>query len=94
MSPTTRRRETEITFLRLVPGDTFVHRLWAGTKLIVAAEFALTASASPTWFSLGVLAGLVVLGLLVASIPLGAFPHRSVERSRERRGHIGREIRE
>ena len=74
MSAQTRRRDTEITFLRLVPGDTFVHRLWAGTKLILAAELALTASASPTWFSLGVLAALVLLGLIVASIPLGAFP--------------------
>jgi len=69
-----RRRESEITFLRLVPGDSFVHRLWAGTKLILAAEFALTASLSPSWFTLGVLAGLVLLGLVVAHIPLGAFP--------------------
>jgi energy-coupling factor transporter transmembrane protein EcfT len=69
-----RRRDSEITFLRLVPGDSFVHRLWAGTKLVVAAELALTASVSPTWLSLGVLAGLVVVGLLVARIPLGAFP--------------------
>lgn len=69
-----RGRDPEITFLRLVPGDSFVHRLWAGTKLIVAAEFALTASVSPRWFSLGVLAGLVLLGLLVAGIPRGAFP--------------------
>jgi energy-coupling factor transporter transmembrane protein EcfT len=68
------RRETEITFLRLVPGDSFVHRLWAGTKLIVAAELALTASVSPSWLTLGVLAGLVLIGLLVAGIPLGAFP--------------------
>ncbi len=69
-----RRREPEITFLRLVPGDSFVHRLWAGTKLIVAFVLALTASVSPSWFTLGVLAGLVLLGLLVAGIPLGAFP--------------------
>jgi len=69
-----RRRETEVTFLRLVPGDTFVHRLWAGTKLILAAELALTASVSPTWLTLGVLAGMVLIGLLVADIPLGAFP--------------------
>ena len=69
-----RRRDSEITFLRLVPGDSFVHRLWAGTKLILAAELALTASVSPSWFTLGVLAGLVLIGLLVASIPLGAFP--------------------
>ena len=35
------RREPELTFLRLVPGDSPVHRLWAGTKLLVAAELAL-----------------------------------------------------
>ena len=70
----TATRETEITFLRLVPGDSFVHKLWAGTKLVVAFEFALAASVSPSWFTLGVLAGLVLLGLLVAGIPLGAFP--------------------
>ena len=70
-----RSADSEITFLRLVPGDSFVHRLWAGTKLIVAAELALTASVSPTWFSLGVLAGLVLLGLVLsASVPLSAFP--------------------
>jgi energy-coupling factor transporter transmembrane protein EcfT len=69
-----RRRGTELTFLRLVPGDTPVHRLWAGTKLILAAELALAGSASPTWFTLGVLTALVVIGLLVARIPLGAFP--------------------
>ena len=44
----------EITFLRLVPGDSVVHRLWPGTKLIVAAELALTASVSPSWLTLGV----------------------------------------
>src|SRR5579863_8473981 len=69
-----RRRETEITFLRLVPGDSFVHRLWAGTKLLVAAELALVASLQPTWFTLGVIGAIVLMGLLVAGIPLGAFP--------------------
>lgn len=69
-----RRREAEITFLRLVPGDTPVHRLWAGTKLILAAELAVAASVAPTWFVLGVITGLVLIGLLVARIPLGAFP--------------------
>jgi energy-coupling factor transporter transmembrane protein EcfT len=69
-----RRRETEITFLRLVPGDTFVHRLWAGTKLVAAAELALAASVAPSWFTLGVIGIIVLMGLLVARIPLGAFP--------------------
>jgi energy-coupling factor transport system permease protein len=69
-----RRRETELTFLRLVPGDSPVHRLWAGTKLVIAAELALASSIAPTWLTLGVLSALVLIGLLVARIPLGAFP--------------------
>jgi energy-coupling factor transporter transmembrane protein EcfT len=69
-----KRREPELTFLRLVPGDSPVHRLWPGTKLIVAAELALIASIAPSWLTLGVLAIVVTIGLLVAQIPLGAFP--------------------
>jgi energy-coupling factor transporter transmembrane protein EcfT len=68
------RRETELTFLRLVPGTSAVHRLWAGTKLVVAAELALMLSISPTWTMVAVTAGVVLLELLVARIPLGAFP--------------------
>jgi len=68
------RRETELTFLRLVPGHSAVHRLWAGTKLLVAAELALMVSISPTWEMIGVAAAVVALELLVARLPLGAFP--------------------
>ena len=52
----------------------FVHRLWPGTKLIAAGELALVASIAPTWLTLGVVACVVAIGLLVAQIPLGAFP--------------------
>jgi energy-coupling factor transporter transmembrane protein EcfT len=69
-----KRREAELTFLRLVPGDSPVHRLWPGTKLIAAAELALAASISPTWLTLAVVSCVVGIGLLVARIPLGAFP--------------------
>jgi energy-coupling factor transporter transmembrane protein EcfT len=68
------RRETELTFLRLVPGDSPIHRLWAGTKLLVAAELALMVSISPTWAMVAVVAGVVALELLLGRIPLGAFP--------------------
>lgn len=68
------RRETELTFLRLVPRNSPVHRLWAGTKLLVAAELALLVSISPTWPVIGIAAGVVALGLLLARIPPGAFP--------------------
>ena len=68
------RREPELTFLRLVPGRSLLHRLWAGTKLIVAAELAVMVSISPSWQMLGVAAAVVALEILVARIPLGAFP--------------------
>ena len=68
------RREPELTFLRLVPGDSFVHRLWAGTKLIVVAELVLTSTFAPTWLTLGVIAGIVALSLAAGRVPLGAFP--------------------
>jgi energy-coupling factor transporter transmembrane protein EcfT len=69
-----KRREPEITFLRLVPGDSVVHRLWPGTKLSAAAELALVASIAPSWLTVAVVACVVGIGLLVARIPLGAFP--------------------
>jgi energy-coupling factor transporter transmembrane protein EcfT len=72
--PKKARRETELTFLRLVPVDSPVHRLWAGTKLLVAATLAVLVSISPTWAVVGIAAGVVVVGLLLARIPLGAFP--------------------
>jgi energy-coupling factor transporter transmembrane protein EcfT len=72
--PPKARRDTELTFLRLVPGDSAVHRLWAGTKLVVAAELALMVSISPTWPMLAVATTVVALELVVARIPLGAFP--------------------
>jgi len=68
------RREPELTFLRLVPGTSFVHRLWAGTKLLVAFILAIAVSISPTWAMIGIAAGVVALGLIAGRIPLGAFP--------------------
>ena len=68
------RREAELTFLRLVPGNTVVHRLWPGTKLLVATFLALMVSIAPTWPVIGIAAGVVALGMLCARIPLGAFP--------------------
>jgi len=75
-SARTRRphRETELTFLRLVPRDSVVHRLWAGTKLLVAAGLAIVLSISPSWGMLAVGSGIVLVGLIAARIPLGAFP--------------------
>jgi energy-coupling factor transporter transmembrane protein EcfT len=73
-APTKSRRETELTFLRLIPGTSFVHRLWAGTKLVTAAVLAIMLTIAPTWPMVGVVTGVVLIGLLAGHIPLGAFP--------------------
>jgi energy-coupling factor transporter transmembrane protein EcfT len=68
------RREPELTFLRLVPGSSPMHRLWAGTKILVAGALALMVSISPTWAVIGIAGAVVVLELLFGRIPIGAFP--------------------
>jgi energy-coupling factor transporter transmembrane protein EcfT len=68
------RRPAEIHLLRLVPGDTPVHRMWAGTKLIAVAGLSLALSLQPTWTAIAIGAGFVLLSLLVARIPVGAAP--------------------
>lgn len=68
------RRGGTVTVLRLVPGDSLVHRLWAGTKLLVAAVLAVICSVRPTWPAIGACGVVVALGLLVGRIPFGAFP--------------------
>lgn len=69
-----RRRSPEITVLRLLPWPSPLHRLWAGTKLLVVAGLALMVSIRPTWPALGVAAAVVTLGTLVARVPRGAVP--------------------
>jgi energy-coupling factor transport system permease protein len=57
-----------------VPGDTVVHRLWAGTKLLCLAMLSLTASLRPTWTCLALVGAVVATGVLFAHIPFGAIP--------------------
>jgi energy-coupling factor transporter transmembrane protein EcfT len=68
------RREPELTFLRLVPGTSPMHRLWAGTKILVAAALALIVSISPSWQMIAVTGGVVLVELIAGRIPIGAFP--------------------
>ncbi|MHB1534389.1 MAG: energy-coupling factor transporter transmembrane component T family protein [Acidimicrobiales bacterium] len=73
----TRQRRSgapRIVFLRPVPGDTPVHRLWAGTKLLAVAALSFTLSFQPSWGALAVVAAAVVGMAALARIPLGAWP--------------------
>lgn len=60
--------------LRQVPGDTFVHRLWAGTKLLIVLILGVMTWVLPSWPALGMVAAVVVITALIAGIPLGALP--------------------
>ena len=68
------RRKPEFVLLRLLPHDSPVHRLWAGTKLLVVAALALMLSIRPTWPALGVAAAVVAAGVVAAKVPAGAVP--------------------
>ena len=68
------RRDTELHLLRLIPGDTAVHRLWAGTKLVCLAILSIAATIHPTWITLAAVAALIAVGMIVARIPRGAAP--------------------
>ncbi|GAC69305.1 energy-coupling factor transporter transmembrane component T family protein [Gordonia soli] len=60
--------------LRQVPGDSVVHRLWAGTKLLIVLALGLMTWVLPSWPALGLVAAVVVITALIAGIPLGALP--------------------
>ncbi|AZG46906.1 energy-coupling factor transporter transmembrane component T family protein [Gordonia insulae] len=60
--------------LRQVPGDSLVHRLWAGTKLIIVLALGVMTWVLPSWPALGLVAAVVVLTAITAGIPLGAIP--------------------
>ncbi|MGH3578886.1 MAG: CbiQ family ECF transporter T component, partial [Mycobacterium sp.] len=68
------RRTVELHLLRYVPGDSPVHRLWAGTKLIAVAGFSLVLTFKASWSAEAVLAGVLLAVLLLARIPIGAAP--------------------
>jgi energy-coupling factor transporter transmembrane protein EcfT len=70
----TRRRKPELILLRLLPHSSPVHRLWAGTKLLVVAGLAVMVSVRPAWPTLAVVAGVVGVGVVAAKVPRGAVP--------------------
>ncbi|MFT4087180.1 MAG: energy-coupling factor transporter transmembrane protein EcfT [Gordonia sp. (in: high G+C Gram-positive bacteria)] len=60
--------------LRQIPGDSVIHRLWAGTKLLIVLILGLMTWVLPSWPALGFVALCVVVIAVLAGIPLGAIP--------------------
>ncbi|HVX19573.1 MAG TPA: energy-coupling factor transporter transmembrane protein EcfT [Acidimicrobiales bacterium] len=67
-------RPIELPWLRPIPGDTPIHRLWAGTKLLAVIGFGLALSINPTWAAIGIVTAVVVVAIGIARIPRGARP--------------------
>jgi len=63
-----------VVLLRPVPGTSVIHRLWAGTKLIVVFVVSLLLSFYPGWIAIGLMALLVIVALRLARIPRGVVP--------------------
>lgn len=69
-----RRPPRPVVLLRPVPGDSAIHKLWAGTKLIVAFGISVLLTLYPEWLTIGLVATLVLAGAWVAHIPRGVLP--------------------
>lgn len=63
-----------MVLLRPVPGDTVVHRLWAGTKLLTVLGIGILMTFYPGWIPIGLVAVLVVVTARLAGVPRGALP--------------------
>lgn len=71
-SPGKQRRP--VVLLRPVPGDTVVHRLWAGTKLLTVLGIGILMTFYPGWIPIALVAVLVVVTARLAGVPRGALP--------------------
>jgi energy-coupling factor transport system permease protein len=69
-----RRPSRKVVLLVPVPGNSPIHELWAGTKLLVVFGVGVLVTFYPGWVTIGLLGGLVLVAAWVARIPRGALP--------------------
>ncbi|MDH6194874.1 energy-coupling factor transport system permease protein [Mycobacterium frederiksbergense] len=74
MTAPTRGQRKSVVLLRPVPGDTVIHRLWAGTKLLSVAGIGVLLTFYPGWVPIASVAVLVLVAARLARIPSGALP--------------------
>jgi len=63
-----------VVLLRPVPGDSVIHRLWAGTKLFAVALIGVLLTFYPGWGSVAAVTILVASTTWMARIPRGVLP--------------------
>ena len=69
-----RRQRRPVVLLRPVPGDSAVHRLWAGSKLLMVAGIGVLMTFYPGWVPIAAVALLVLVAARIARIPRGVLP--------------------
>ncbi|MEZ0350551.1 CbiQ family ECF transporter T component [Mycobacterium sp. pR1184] len=70
----TKKPRRPVVLLVPVPGDTVIHKLWAGTKLLVVVGTAVLLTFYPGWVTIGLLGALTTAAVWLAHIPRGAMP--------------------
>jgi energy-coupling factor transport system permease protein len=73
-APAATRQRAPVVLLRPVPGDSVIHRLWAGTKLIAVAGIGVLLTFYPGWVPIGLVAALILATARLARISRGALP--------------------
>jgi len=73
-APAATRQRKPVVLLRPVPGDSVIHRLWAGTKLIVVAGIGVMLTFYPGWVPIGLVAALCLATAWLAHIPRATLP--------------------
>jgi energy-coupling factor transport system permease protein len=68
------KQRKPVVLLRPVPGNSAIHQLWAGTKLIVVAGIGVLLTFYPGWVPIGFVAVLVLVAARMARIPRGVLP--------------------
>lgn len=74
MTAPTRGQRRPMVLLRPVPGDSVIHQLWAGTKLLAVAGIGVLLTFYPGWVPIAFVAVLVLVVARLAHIPRGAVP--------------------
>lgn len=60
--------------LRRVPGNSVVHRLWAGTKMLVVVAISVLLMFIPSWPVLGLVTAFLIAVAAIAHVPPSAVP--------------------
>jgi energy-coupling factor transport system permease protein len=73
-TPETPRQPRPVVLLVPVPGQSTIHNLWAGTKLLVVFGVSLLLTFYPGWVAIGLAGVLVAAAIWIARIPRGVLP--------------------